>query len=410
MTLEGPAPPDGGASVRAQGASLGAEHVAGVARRLAERAGLELPAWVIEARASARIAALGLAPAEYVALIESGRGQGELDELLESVRVGESRLFRHRSQIAALEDRVVPALRARGKREVKVWSAGCSTGEEPFTLAVVLARALPGVAITIVATDISAHALSDAATATYPRAALADVPDGYRSAFVVEDEVLRVRPEVAALVRFERANLVDGTAPRGCDLVWCRNVLIYFAAAARRRVIERLVGALAPGGALCVGYSESLRDTPELDAVRAGDAVYYVRKADATAVPSTGRAMPPAADVTAIAPPRALASERTPPPTLLPRTPPAVDVLALRGRPDARAVTAELVVRLALPGLRSLVVDLDGAELLGDDLVPVLRRARAAARAAGVQLDLRATRPGARRWLSREGLDDGGAP
>jgi hypothetical protein len=102
-----------------------------------------------------------------------------------------------------------------------------------------------------------------------------------------------------------------------------------------------------------------------------------------------------------------LASEdRTPSPIVLPAEPPANDTLALRGHPAAAYVTAEISARLALPGLRSLTIDLDGADLLGDDLVPVVRRARAAARTAGIALSVRATRTGARRWLARHGIDE----
>src|SRR5262245_49155406 len=199
--------------------------VAKISQRLAERAGFELPDWIVEARATSRMAALELAPDEYLTLIASPRGAAELEELIEAVRVGESRLFRHRSQIRALVDHVVPAL--RGKRALKVWSAGCSTGEEPYTLAAVLQQALPACTIQILATDVSSAALAIAEKARYPAAALGDVPETWRDAFVVEGEHLRVRPETAALVRFERANLVDATNVRGCDLVWCRNVLIY---------------------------------------------------------------------------------------------------------------------------------------------------------------------------------------
>ena len=270
--------------------ALAPDTIAAIARRLAEHAGLELPAWVVEARASARIAAIGCAPADYVALIDSARGAGELAELIEAVRVGESRLFRHRSQISALADVVAPALRARGRRAIRAWSAGCAAGEEPYTLAAVLSRALPDAAISILATDVSGEALARARTASYPRAALDHVPADYRDCFVAAGERVRVAPELAARVRFERANLLDGAAPRDCDLVWCRNVLIYFTADARRRVIERLVGATAPGGFVFVGYSESLRDVPGLDARRAGDAVYYVRREAGDAPP---RSRPP---------------------------------------------------------------------------------------------------------------------
>lgn len=391
--------------------ALPADIVAAVASRLAAYAGLELPAWVVETRAAARMAALEVPAADYVGLIRSPRGASELDELIEAVRVGESRLFRHRSQIAALVEGVVPALRAARRRgrpgapaQVRVWSAGCAAGQEPYTLAAVLARALPGCEISIIATDVSADALEVARGASYPAAALGDVPAAWRDAFVADGDHLRVRPELAALVRFERANLVDGFAPRHCDLVWCRNVLIYFTPPARRIAIQRLIAATNPGGFLFVGYSESLRDVAELDAVRAGDAVYYVRR-EVEAAPG-------------LAPPRADAGERrtppapdddddrTPPPMVIPDRPPPEDVLVLRGHPDARTLIADLTARLGLAGLVRLVVDLDGCELLGDDLAPVLRRARAAAEAAGIELTLRTTRAGARRWLARHALGD----
>jgi chemotaxis protein methyltransferase CheR len=391
--------------------ALAPETVAAIAQRLAEHAGLELPAWVVEARAAARIALLGRTPGDYVALLDSGRGVSELSELIEAVRVGESRLFRHRSQVDALAEVVAPALRARGRRQVRVWSAGCAAGEEPYTLAIVLARTLPDCTISIIATDVSAEALAQAAAAAYPRAALQHVPEAYRDQFIADGDVVRVAPEIAALVTFERANLLDGAAPRGCDLVWCRNVLIYFTADARRRVIDRLVGAAVPGGFVFVGYSESLRDVAELDGLRANDAVYYVRReADAPrrarppTVPVPVRAPVPAADRRSA--PIPVPDDRTPPPIVFAPAPPADDSIDLRGHPAAARVTAELSARFAQPGLRSLTVDLDGADLLGDDLAPVLRRARAAARAAGIALVVRATRPGARRWLSRHGLDE----
>lgn len=561
--------------------------MASVAKRLAERVGLELPAWVIEARTSARIAALDMTPAEYVALIESGRGSSELDELVESVRVGESRLFRHRSQIAALADIIAPQLRAKGKRTVRVWSAGCSTGEEPFTLAVVLAKALPGVSISITATDVSADALSNAVAATYPASALDDVPEAWRDGFVLDGPVLRVREDLAALVRFERANLVDCVAPRGCDVVWCRNVLIYFTPAARRRVVEKLMSALAPNGTIFVGYSESLREVTDLETQRAGDAVFYTKRGDwpagertplpeplggrvstsiglaplradqlprpaakrdestaVGAVPAPPRTAtrlgtssvptqrdeqatrparnePPRGESTEVgitpAPARtatrlgtssipAQRDEQATVPTRLdatssaiggsrdepavvgippvpartatrlgtssvpaqrsdsdeatavgvapsrpdpsaprrtaatpavsglrsrnPTAPGAVSahtfrrentspglavaagvapeesVLVLVGAPSTAEVTTLLGERLAIAGLKRLTLDLDGVVMLEDDLAPVIRRACAAARQSGIAIEIRATKTGARRWVSRHALDE----
>ncbi|HMG21404.1 MAG TPA: CheR family methyltransferase, partial [Kofleriaceae bacterium] len=296
--------------------ALAPEPIAAIAQRLAEHAGLELPAWVVDARATARIAVLGCSPADYVALIDSPRGAGELAALIEAVRVGESRLFRHRSQIDALVGTVVPALRARGRRAIRVWSAGCAAGEEPYTLAIVLSRALPGCAISILATDVSGDALARARTARYPYPALAHVPDGYRDCFLDDGDAVRVAPEIAALVSFERANLLDGAAPRGCDLVWCRNVLIYFTADARRRAVDRLVAATAPGGFVFVGYSESLRDVAELEAVRANDAVYYVRRGPDPARRSRPPTLPvPVPDRRSA--PIVIREDRTPPPIMV---------------------------------------------------------------------------------------------
>ncbi|MBA2541037.1 MAG: hypothetical protein H0V17_15465 [Deltaproteobacteria bacterium] len=415
------------------------EIIAGISRRLAQHAGLELPAWVVEARAAARIAALDIAPVAYVELIGTMRGAAELDELIEAVRVGESRLFRHRSQIQALIDFVVPALRAKGRRAVRVWSAGCAAGEEPYTLAAVLAHALPGVAITIVGTDVSADALDAAKRARYPANAWNDIPDDWRGAFRRDADGVGVAPEIAALVRFERANLAAQLEPRavtGCDVVWCRNVLIYFTPVARKLVIDRLVAALSPGGFLFVGYSESLRDIAELEAKRAGEAVYYVRRdpdkvSDPRMTPPAGLPRMPTgehAPVRRQTPAAGIAIPRTMTPGMLvvhgvSRTPSAgipvdasqpprlttQDELVLRGTPTAREVTAALMTRLATPGLARLTVDLDVAELLDDDLAPVLRRARAAARAASVDLVIRATRTGARRWLTRHELDEPGS-
>ena len=371
------------------------EIVAGLSRRLAERAGLELPAWVVESRAQQRIAALGVDAGAYLELVSSGRGAGELAELIETVRVGETRFFRQRAQVDALVRVVVPALAARGRKPVRVWSAGCATGEEPYTLAIVLARHLPDHAITILATDVSEDALEVAAAATYPVTALEHVPDEWRDAFEIDGPRARVRPEIGRRVSFERENLVDGEPPRGCALVWCRNVLIYFAPDARRRAVERLVAALEPGGFLFVGYSESLRGVVELDAVSAGEAVVYRRREPGAAAPPPPRRTPPAG-IAATAPPR-----RTPPAGV----PATARTLRVAGDCDPDAFTAELGAAMRAPGLRRLTIDLDGADFVPDEVAAILRRARAAAGAAGIALELRATRGGPRRWLRRHGLE-----
>jgi chemotaxis protein methyltransferase CheR len=358
--------------------ALDGDIVAAVAERLAEHAGLELPPWLVEARVTSRIAALAMTPSQYVALISSATGGGELDRLTEAVRVGESRLFRHKAQLSALVDDVVPLLRER--RTVRVWSAGCSTGEEPYTLAAVLARELSGVSVSILATDLSTEALNVARRGRYPRTAAEHIPVPWHEAFVIDDDAVHVRSEIASLVTFERGNLLNASTVRGFDLVWCRNVLIYFSEAARRSAIAHLVDSTLAGGFLFVGASESLRDVSQLRAARAGEGRYYVREHPA--------------------------DESTPRPVQIALAPPPDELLVLEARPTAHAIASDLSARLAIVGLRRLVVDLDPAELLDDAIAPVLSRARAAARAADVELVFKATRAGTRRWLVRHALDD----
>ncbi len=377
---------------------IGPDIVAGVARRLADHVGFELPTWVIEARAAARMARLGLAPADYLALIEKGRGASELGLLVEAVRVGETRLFRHVPQIAALVDTVAPAL--RGRSRVRVWSAGCAAGEEVATLAVVLAPALPGTTLAVLGTDVSAEAIATARAGTYPEDALAHVPEDraeWRAGFVAaEPGRVRLRPDLADGVSFERANLLDAAPGDGFDIVWCRNVLIYFGAAAKRRAVERLVGAVAVGGVVFVGYSETLRGVTELEAQRAGEAVYYVKRGTRR----DAARLTPVAGVAAVKP----GASPAPAPVCDPRSE-GTEHLALAGHPDPDELAEALGAMLSMHALRALAIDLDGADLLGDELAPVLRRACAALRAAGVRVELRATRAGARRWVSRHGLE-----
>jgi chemotaxis protein methyltransferase CheR len=371
--------------------------VAGVARRLTEHAGFELPTWVVEARTAARIARLGVAPGEYLALLE--RGTTELAQLVEAVRVGETRLFRHRPQITALALAVAPAL--RGRARVSVWSAGCAAGEEVATLAAVLTTALPGAELSVIGTDVSAEAIAVAREGSFAPDAWAQIPEEWRGAFVGgEGERVRLRADVAARVTFERANLLDAAPGSGFDIVWCRNVLIYFSATAKRRVIERLVGATAIGGAVFCGYSESLRDVAELEPERWGEAAYYTRRATKRTVtgPVAVMRMTPAAGVPIVAAPPATKVVKV-------DTVPRSETLQLTGQPEPEAVADALGAMLAMHALETLAIDFDGAELLGDELAPVLRRACAALRAAGVHVDLRASRAGARRWLARHGLD-----
>ena len=303
----------------------------------------------------------------------------------------------------------------RGLTRVRAWSAGCASGEEAYTLAMVLADGLPGFAIDVLGSDLSEDALAVARAGRYSQSALAMVPPATRARWFSANQV---SPALAALVRFERKNLVDADWPRALDVILCRNVLIYFDAAQRQLVIERLAEALAPGGFLFLGYSETLRGFEErFDALRTDDGVVYQKPARARTpaigvpiMPSPAAGPAPASSSVPVAasspvapaPARAPVSPR-PAPSLPSPAPSRTRTLHLTGDyHDAGRLQAELSPLLALSLEGDIIhVDLDGADYLDDSAARVLRRAGLAAAQAGVTLTLAATRPGPLRFSER---------
>lgn len=403
-------------------------------RRLSERimayAGLVLPDWVLGARMRERMRALGLASeAEYVALVLSPRGAGELEHLLEVVRVGETRFFRHEAHVQALIDTVVPAVRARRSGGiVRAWSAGCASGEEAYTLAMVLGELLPRpqYQVRVLATDVSARAVELAVRGEYPADAVARVPEPFRErAFVPVGEPsnpdgpknglarparYRIAPRLARCVQFERRNLLEGPYPADIDIIWCRNVFIYFAPDARVHVAKKLARSLSRDGVLFIGYSENLRDIAELEAVHTPHAVVYKKRVSDVqgARPAGSRAehehehqSRPSVLVAPPAHARGRGEHRS---KNAPARRPGEVTLRLGGRyDDGGRLSTELGALMADAPAR-VVVDLDGAELLDDRCASILRRARSAARATDIDFAMRASRPGITRWLRRHGL------
>jgi chemotaxis protein methyltransferase CheR len=376
--------------------------LARIERRLGAHAGLKMPAWLLSSRVSERMRALGLSSMEeYVRRLDS---RLELDALSEALRVGETSFFRHKAHMGALRRIVAPDLAARHveDRRVRVWSAGCASGEEPYTLAMVLAEAMPperGWRIEVLATDISEEALEVARRGRYGEGALKAVPTSLRERWFrrVADGA-QIVDELARMVRLERKNLVDvHWGVRGMDVILCRNVLIYFDPGAQRRTANRLIEALAPGGYLFLGYAESLREFDTLEALRSDDGVVYRRPLKGKLpVAEVGTTAPPVLPAPAPSAPAARTTAR------------AVVTVRLSGSHESSAAVAELLRVAISTATEKVVVDLDGADYLSDAIVPALRRAATTATAAGLGFELRASRPGPRRFLSRHGL--GGPP
>ena len=227
---------------------------------------------------------------QYVELVQVA-GSHERQELLDEVTIQETHFLRNPPQVRALRQHVVPELvraAAGGDRRLRIWSAGCSTGEEPYTIAMVLRELLPsteGWDVQVVATDVSERALRAARAGVYgARAVQLATPEELSRFFVARDDGrYEVRPEIRSLVRFRHHNLVTDALPfppdERLDLVLCRNVTIYFSRETTRSLVSRLHGALRDGGYLFLGHAETLwqvSDEFRLVALGSGDSAAFV--------------------------------------------------------------------------------------------------------------------------------------
>jgi chemotaxis protein methyltransferase CheR len=205
-----------------------------------------------------------LDPGRYLGVVEAS--PDALHDLTDDLTVGETYFFRHPDQLEILRSRIMPELlRARPPDHVfRVWSAGCATGEEPYTLAILLHELGLGERAHILATDVSREALARARRGVYKAWSFRGSPEERRRAHFVEEQgQLAVRPRYRRCVAFEHGNLALDTYPSiasgiwGLDLIFCRNVILYFAPETIRAVARRLHAALAPGGFLVMGPSDA---------------------------------------------------------------------------------------------------------------------------------------------------------
>jgi chemotaxis protein methyltransferase CheR len=196
-------------------------------------------------------------------------GASELDALIAEITIGETYFFRHQEHFDALRDIVLPALIARNQLtgRLRVWSAGCADGAEPYSVSILMRRqlrnALAGWSLTVLGTDINRHALSRARDGVFADWSLRAISDELRGAcFSPEDKQWRIAPEYKADVSFQYHNLIENSFPSlvnnlsSFDLIVCRNVMIYFSLDVMGELIQKFHECLVPGGWLLVGPSE----------------------------------------------------------------------------------------------------------------------------------------------------------
>lgn len=226
---------------------------------------------MLHGRLQRRLHLLGLASisAYEERLHDPTHAEAERVELFDLATTNKTDFFREPAHFVYLADHALPTLASgRDRWTCRVWCAGCSTGQEVYTLAMVLddyAQAHPGFTFEIVATDISTRVLREAARATYPAALAEPIPAHLRHRYLLRGKgeragFVRVAPELRKRVRFGRLNFMDDeyALPGKFEVVFFRNVMIYFDRPTQQQVLRRQAQVLRPGGYLFVGHSESV--------------------------------------------------------------------------------------------------------------------------------------------------------
>lgn len=241
------------------------------------RSGMHFPdnkKYILENRLSRRIEDAGFENYEkYVEFLKYDAGkEKEFTSLFNIITTNETCFFRDHSQLQVFQSTVltdiVQKLKDKGNRKLRIWSAACSTGEEPYTLSMMVKEKLSAPEykdwdIEIHGSDISEAVLTSARRGEYNDYSVRNVPPQYLSKYFSKNVSGKyiINPEIKRPVRFSNINLSDDSALRlyrGVDIIFCRNVLIYFNESSKKKVISSLYNSLVPGGYLFIGHSESL--------------------------------------------------------------------------------------------------------------------------------------------------------
>ncbi len=225
---------------------------------------------LVQSRLAKRLRELGLGGySEYIDYVSKGADRTELTAMLDAISTNLTSFFREGEHFTYLASKALPAAIARsgGGRRLRIWSAGCSTGEEPYSIAITVCENISDVSAwdaKILATDLSTKVLARAKKATYTGERLKTIPPQLRSRYF---QCAQAKPEreyqvtgpARSLVQFAQLNLMQRWPMNGpFDVIFCRNVMIYFDKPTQATLVKRFCDMLAPGGTLFIGHSESL--------------------------------------------------------------------------------------------------------------------------------------------------------
>ncbi len=259
-----------------------------------EHCGIKMPPAkkiMLESRLQKRLRTLGMTSfkeyCEY--LFDTPEGDRELVHMIDAVTTNKTDFFREPVHFDFLAGTALPEFLAEsaagGRKQFMVWSAGCSSGEEPYTLAIVLnefAFQHPDFHYSILATDISTKVLDKAKAGIYDEHLVEDIPHALKQKYFLRSKdrakrLVRVVPELRARVTFQRVNLMEEhlVVPERVDAIFCRNVIIYFERSTQYQLLSRLCRCLKPGGYLFLGHSETVHGF-DLPLVRIASTIYRI--------------------------------------------------------------------------------------------------------------------------------------
>jgi chemotaxis protein methyltransferase CheR len=261
-----------------------AEHFRLISERIYEFSGIRLPEAkreMVYARLARRLRSLGIASFDdYVRFLELE--PAEWEHCTNALTTNVTAFYREEHHFRILAEHV--GATARADEPFRVWSAGCSTGEEPYTIAMCLFEALPQGNFEVIGSDLDTQVLASAREGVYPLPSVLKLPEERQKRFFLRgtgrrEGQARVRRELAAHVEFQRVNLMDAQWPiaGGLDAIFCRNVMIYFDKPTQRRLVERYARLLRPTGLFFAGHAESLLDQGKFFRLK-GQTVYELAR------------------------------------------------------------------------------------------------------------------------------------
>ena len=181
------------------------------------------------------------------------------DEFINYITINVSEFYRNPEQWKFLDEQIIPELIQKFGRNLKIWSAACSTGDEPYSLVMALSRHIPLNQIKIYATDLDKQVMAKAKVGLYPEKSIAAVPDDFKKKYFTQvGPSYKISDEIKARVEFKEHNLLKDAYPTDCDLIVCRNVLIYFTEEAKDEVYRKFCKSLKNGGILFIGSTEQI--------------------------------------------------------------------------------------------------------------------------------------------------------